>query len=275
MIRTHRWTAVALGVALSAAVAGASEKLKQDLTSTGIVAGAKGRLQLKVKKASEGEFELRLQKLAPNASYEVIVGGVKVATIATKGNGSGRMRFRSRPRSHDLVLGFDPRGEHVEVRGPSGDDVLEAQFPQSGSGGLDPGDVICCIPDDSGPECEDRTPAECATAGGTATTATSCLADPCGSNPPVTADVICCIPDDSGPECEDRTQAECAAEAGVTVQATTCLPDPCTATPPPADTRCCVPDDSGPSCEDRTPAECAAAGGIDIGPGSCTPNPCP
>lgn len=273
MIRTHRWTTVALGVALSAGIAGASEKVKQDLSSTGIVPGARGKLQLKVKHASEGELQIRVQKLSPNVAYEVIVGGVKVATVTTSGNGSGRLKFSSRPHSHDRVLGFDPRGEHVSVRGPSGDDVLEIEFPESGNVGA--GDVICCIPDDSGPECEDRTPAECAAAGGTATTATSCLADPCGSNPPVTAEVICCLPDDSGPECEDRTQAECTAAGGLTVQATTCLPDPCSATPPPAATRCCVPDDSGPSCEDRTPAACAAAGGIDIGPGSCTPNPCP
>jgi hypothetical protein len=44
-------------------------------------------------------------------------------------------------------------------------------------------DVVCCLPDNGGdgvPECEDRTAEECAAAGGTVSTATSCTPDPCG-----------------------------------------------------------------------------------------------
>ena len=36
-------------------------------------------------------------------------------------------------------------------------------------------DVVCCLPDDSGPECEDRTAAQCAAEGGVNLGAGSCL----------------------------------------------------------------------------------------------------
>ena len=51
--------------------------------------------------------------------------------------------------------------------------------------GEDGADVTCCVPGDRGPECEDRTQAECDAQGGTVVTAGSCLPDPCGAtNPP-------------------------------------------------------------------------------------------
>ena len=211
-----------------------------------------------------------------------------MGTLSTKGGGSGSVRFRSRPRGYDLLLGFDPRGQIVTVRSSSGADVLVGSVPGGSSGadvlvGSVPGgstgtpsdNVVCCIPDDRGSECEDRTADECTAQGGTVSTATSCLPNPCADAPPVEADVVCCLPDDSGPECEDRTAAECAAQGGLAVQATSCDPNPCAATPPAdANTRCCLPDDGAAECEDRTPAQCIARGGIDMGPGSCTPNPC-
>jgi hypothetical protein len=84
------------------------------------------------------------------------------------------------------------------------------------------------VPDDSGPECEDRTLAECSAEGGIAIAATSCTPNPC---PPVgpapDADIRCCLPDDSGPECEDRTAAECAAQGGVNIGPGSCIPNPC------------------------------------------------
>lgn len=43
----------------------------------------------------------------------------------------------------------------------------------------EPQDIRCCIPDDSGPECEDRTPAECAARGGVNLGAGSCTPNPC------------------------------------------------------------------------------------------------
>jgi hypothetical protein len=42
------------------------------------------------------------------------------------------------------------------------------------------GDIRCCVPDDGGPKCEDRTPAECAARGGIDLGAGSCTPNPCG-----------------------------------------------------------------------------------------------
>ena len=138
---------------------------------------------------------------------------------------------------------------------------------------------MCCIPDDSGPECEDRTADECAAQGGTVVAgATSCLPNPCDGAPPVGQDIVCCLPDDSGAECEDRTQAECLAGGGVVVNATSCDPNPCAAIPPAdPDVVCCLPDNGGdgtPECEDLTADACVAAGGTVSDATSCTPDPC-
>jgi hypothetical protein len=200
---------------------------------------------------------------------------VLIARLATNGAGNGHVRFRSRPHPKDLLLGFDPRGAVVVVRNAAGQDVLAIRLAANDA--VSDGDIICCIPDDSGPECEDRTADECAAAGGVATTATSCLPNPCaGTPPPTTSDIVCCIPDDSGPDCEDRTADECALEDGVAVETTSCDPNPCASTTPPAndDVQCCLPDDSGPACEDRTPAQCAIEGGSSAGVGVCAPDSC-
>jgi hypothetical protein len=266
---------VALGGTVAVAAQGARFKVDVDLMSTGLDADARGRVKLKVRGSDDGRLDLRVNRLEPDAVYELVVDGVAVGTVETTGGGGGQLRLRSRPRSsRDGFLGFDPRGATLVLRDGSGGDVLAAEFPAGGTIGDD--DVICCIPDDSGPECEDRTPEECADQGGTVSTALSCLPNPCaGTPPPAGGDVVCCIPDDSGPECEDRTADECAAQGGIVVEADSCLTDPCTAIPPvDDDIRCCLPDDGGAECEDRTPAECLAQGGVDLGAGSCTPNPC-
>ena len=252
-------------------------RVKQDLSGTAVDANARGTVKLKLKGTSNGTFEVVVKKLDRDSVYDVIVGGVRVATLATSGGGNGKVRFRSLPRSsRDELLGFDPRGEHVTVRNEDGQDVLEGTLAEDGS--PDDGDIICCIPDDDGEgsvECEDRTPAECSAAGGTATTATSCLPDPCGAVPPAGRDIVCCIPDDSGPECEDRTQAECTAAGGTVVEAASCDPNPCATTPPPTDEIvCCVPDDRGDECEVLTPARCTERNGTASTATSCLPDPC-
>lgn len=252
-----------------------SQVEKQELVATGADPDASGRAKLRVTDLTDGRFEVRVRRLDSNATYEILVDGVRVGDVRTSSGGSGKARFRTRPRSSkDRLLGFDPRGAVVAIRNAAGSDVLAVRLAAPAS---DDGDVICCIPDDSGPECEDRTPAECAAEGGVVSTATSCLPDPCaGVTPPGGGDVVCCIPDDSGPECEDRTSAECAAEGGVVVAATSCSPNPCVGVVPPADTdiQCCLPDDSGAECEDRTPAECVVDGGVNLGAGVCGVDSC-
>jgi hypothetical protein len=253
-----------------------TETERGSLSSTGVDDDARGKVKLKVRNSSDGRLDLQVQKLASSATYDVLVDGVLVGQFTTSAKGSGHVRFRSHPRSSkDVLLGFDPRGALLVVRDDSGHDVLAVALADTGS--VSGGDVICCIPDDRGPECEDRTPAECTAQGGTASPATSCLPNPCaGGPPPAGGDVICCIPDDSGPECEDRTADDCAVQGGIVVQATSCVPNPCGSSVPPAndDIQCCLADDTGPSCEDRTPAACATSGGVNAGAGTCTPNPC-
>jgi hypothetical protein len=266
--------ALALGILMvGSRPAVARERIKHELTPVAD-STASGSARLILRTSDNGRFEVQVRNLDAKATYEILIGGVRVGVLSTTGGGSGRVRFRSRPRGRDLLLGFDPRGQILTVRSAAGADVLVGTVP-AGSTGTSPDNVICCIPDDHGSECEDRTSAECTAQGGTVSAATSCLPNPCADAPPVAVDIVCCLPDDSGPECEDRTAAECAAQGGLAVAATTCTPNPCTATPPAdAEIRCCLPDDSGTECEDRTPAQCIAQGGIDMGAGSCTPNPC-
>jgi len=249
-------------------------KGSSDLTATSADSDARGKLKASTKGA-DGQFEVSASKLDRKASYEVIVSGVKVADFTTSRGGSGKTRLRANPRGKDGLLGFDPRGADVVIRNASGRDVLFGAVPADDSNNA-AGEIICCVPDDGGTECEDRTPAECAAKGGTASTATSCVPNPCeGSTPPAGGEIVCCIPDDSGTVCEDRTTAECVAHGGTVVQATSCNPNPCAATPSTdPDIQCCLPDDGAFECEDRTPAECLAQGGVDMGAGTCTPSPC-
>ena len=113
------------------------------------------------------------------------------------------------------------------MRSTTGDDVLTGTLGDDSPS--DPGDIICCIPDDSGPECEDRTQAECVAQGGTVVEAASCLPEnPCQAAPlPGDADVQCCLPDNSGVECEDRTAAECEAQGGINKGAGMCTLTSC------------------------------------------------
>ena len=269
---------LALATMVATSAIASTETVKLTLLPTGADADALGTGKVKIRnRAGElsGRFELRARRLASNAEYQVTVDGVRIGTLSTSASGNGRARFRTDPRNErDQLLGVDPRGRAVGIADDGGAVVLTAAVA---TGTLDDGDVRCCLPDDSGVECEDRTAAECAAAGGVDLGPGSCLPNPCADAlPPDVADVVCCLPDDSGPECEDRTAAECSAQGGIVVTATSCSPNPCApvAPGPDDDIRCCLPDDSGPECEDRTAAECAAQGGVNIGAGSCLPNPC-
>ena len=250
-------------------------KVKLDLAPTAVApAKASGKVDLKVRNASDARFEVSVRRLAADATYDVLVGGIRVGSITTKKSGTGRIRFASRPRGPWQLLGFDPRGDAVEIRLGS-DDVLTGNVPFDANS--DDSDVACCVADDSGPKCEDRTADECAAEGGVVNAAASCLPNPCeGAEPPPTTDIVCCLPDDSGPHCEDRTQQECLAGNGVVVQASSCDPNPCAAAPTPPDqhVQCCIPAYYNFTCEGLTAAECMAAGGVDKGPGTCSPFPC-
>lgn len=267
-----------LPFASSTALAGSGSGNKADLqlVATGIDPDASGRAKLRVRRADDGRFEVRLKGLEPGAAYQLVFSDIAVSEVIADDKGRARARLRSRPRSStDGLLGFDPRGSILLVRNAAGEDVLAGDVPAGGNG-FDETKIVCCVPDDDGAECEDRTADECLQEGGTVSTATTCLPNPCDTvTAPTDDDVICCLPDDSGPQCEDRTVAECSAGGGLVVAAGSCLDNPCAAVPSvDDDTRCCEPDDGGPGCEDRLPAECLARGGVDIGAGMCSIDSC-
>jgi hypothetical protein len=276
---------VAAGLALLAFVSGASSaaaaghkvKLKQHLTATSADGDARGAAGFALKGA-DGKFDVKAARLARDAGYDVVVGGVKVGELHTGRSGGGRIRFTSNPVKGDRLLGFDPRGHQVSVRDGSGDDVLVGVVPDDT---IDPTATACCLSDEDGEsECEDRTPDACTAAGGTPTQVTSCVPDPCASTPPASV-IVCCLnetdDDESETECEDRSEAECAAEGGMVVQATTCDPNPCAPVPPADRVTCCVPDDDDPAdveCEGITAEACTARGGTPATATSCEPDPC-
>ena len=252
-----------------------SGKISEELTATAAAPGARGRAVVIVR---DSELRLRVaaRGLQRRTTHDVILDHVKIGTLTTSGRGNGRARFRSRP--HDQLLGTDPRGKTIILRRADAADVLIANIP--GPRDPTPGDpsddlIRCCLPDDRGTECEDRTADECAARRGVDMGPGSCLPNPCGSSARA-AGSICCVPEDGGTRCEDRTEADCVAEGGAVVSASSCTPDPCASLPPAEpEIQCCLRDDDGFECEDRTAETCAAQGGIDMGPGTCSPNPCP
>ena len=283
--RTSVRRGLALCVALSAIGAATvvdasnrgSGKVREDLVPTAAApAGARGRAVVRVRN-EKGRLIVIAKDIGRDATFDVILDGVKIGTLQTTGGGNGRARFRTRPRGHDQLLGTDPRGKQLILRSATGSDVLVADLPvpEDPTPG-DDNDIVCCLPDDRREECEDRTPTECAAQGGRDLGRGSCIPNPCDGGPAPGGDVVCCIPDDGPAECEDRTTAECAAAGGIVIGgATSCAGDPCAPVPPAdPDIQCCLPDNSGPECEDRTPEECAAQGGVNMGPGDCNPNPC-
>ena len=184
-----------VGMAAGTSVA-APIVVRQTLRASGDDADARGKAIFKVRgKGSRrsGTLVVTAAKLERRSSLEVTIDGVRIGTLPTSGRGAGHARFRTAPRGDDQLLGIDPRGRTIALVGPGGAAVLAAGLP---SKGLDPGDVRCCVPDDSGPECEDRTVAECAAQGGVNIGAGSCAPNPCGTaTPPVggtaTVEITC------------------------------------------------------------------------------------
>jgi hypothetical protein len=250
----------------------AHDGVRQDFTST--TSSGSGRVRFTLRSDADSRLEIRVHALASDASFDALVGSVRVGTLRTTGGGNGALRFRSRPRGRDLPLGFDPRGALITIRDAQGRDVLVTTVPapSSDSASL----VACCRADDGGSaECEQRSADACTASGGVPAAAAVCLPNPCAATPPEQQSTVCCVPDDSGAACEDRTTADCAVRGWVVVAATSCEPNPCAPiAPAESDIQCCVPHEAGAECEDRAPAQCAAVGGANMGPGTCTPDPC-
>jgi hypothetical protein len=275
------WVALATaGLVLGGALdASAGAHVKQALRATSHAPRARGNAKLTLKTSAKGVFSIAARRLAAATSYDVVVAGVKVGTVETNARGAGHIVFGAPKRGHRALLGFDPRGRSLAVRDHDGNDVLEGDMPDDAT---DPGKVACCLPDDDGVECDDRTPEHCLDDGGTPSSATGCFPDPCAT----TGTAVCCTVDstcgafvDDDPElgCHAGvTAAECAEHHGTLVDATSCEPNPCAPVPPVALVTCCVPedDDEGMECEFRTADHCAAKGGTVNPAPSCDPNPC-
>lgn len=261
-------------------------RVNESLTATAAAPGARGKVKLLIKSSQRAKLKVLASQLAGGRTYDLLVGGVKVGTLATSGGGSGRASFSAAPGGRDALLGFDPRGEQMTVRdAEDGEDVLVGDIPAD-----DPTSVACCLAeadDDGGEaECEDLAADECIAAGGTPQAVDSCLPDPCATTPSGGEALVCCTnathDDESEAECEDvASEAECAALDGTLVQASSCDDDPCNGTAPVDRTACCVPDDDGSGeidCEVLSTDACAARGGIGVGTGTaaatCSGDPC-
>jgi len=269
-----------VGVARNAT---AGVHVAQALTATSHAPNARGRAKLALKSASKGRFRVLARGLAPRASFDLVVGGVKVGTFTTNGHGSGKIMLSTHAKPSEGLLGVDPRGKSIEVRDDNGDDDLEGEMPDEGDSAA--GAFACCASDDGETECEVKTPDECAARGGTTQAGVdSCIPNPCGVTPPGgEGDVVCCFPgsatgafldDESQAECDEVSTKECAAAGGTVVEATSCDPNPCAPVPPSQTTVCCVPDGTETECEILTPDHCSAAHGTPNAATSCESNPC-
>src|SRR5262249_25744190 len=215
--------AMLLGSAVFEARA-ATQSLKMRLVPSGAEPRARGKVLMSLREGANGldaKLEIVVRRLDRRATFEVVLQGVRIGTIATRGNGNGRARFRNRPHHRDQRLGPAPRGGVPPLGKPSGTDILATLLPGRSS---DPDHVQCCVA--GGSRCASLTGEECAAGGGVDRGAGSCLPDPCASpasSPPVT----CCVPDTDGPTCEIDAEPDCAASSGIVVDGGTCTPDPC------------------------------------------------
>ena len=180
----HTWRSFVLGVtvgSLLAAGPAAALVIRQPLGNTGVDADAKGSARLVVKGRGARRHATLIVKaggLADDARFDVTVDGRRIGSLTTSKRGRGRAAFTTRPRAGVQRLDVDPRGRDLGIAGETGA-VLVSRVDDRG---LDPNDVRCCLPDDSGTECEDRTAAECAAAGGTDLGSGSCLPNPCATS---------------------------------------------------------------------------------------------
>src|SRR5262245_6371759 len=286
-VRVAVWAGVLIIAGLLAAGfasnAMAGSHIAQALSATSHAPGAHGRAKLALKTASKGRFRVVARKLAPEASFDLVVGGVKVGSFTTNAAGGGKITLSTHPKPSQGFLGVDPRGKTIEVRDDSGDDDLEGDMP--GDDDSAAGAFACCVPDDDGAECEVGTPGEGRAAGGrTQAGITSRIPNAGATTPPGGGeDVVCCFPgsstgafvdEESETGCDEVTTHECAMGGGTVVKAPSCDSNPCAPVPPPQVTVCCVPDGSETECEILTPDHCSAAHGTPNAATSCESNPC-
>ena len=297
----------------TAAQAKPTVRVAERLSATAAAPAAKGRARLVLKTDQDGRLGIGVRGLAARTAYDVVIGGVRVAALSTNGGGGGRVRFSTKPKGGDELLGVDPRGQTVVIRDAAGNDVLAGTIED---GTDDPTQVACCLPnqddddddddqaiaaehdgeDENGEHddaCADLTPEQCGAEGGTVMTADSCIPNPCDED----EEIVCCLPGDSAAGafidgdhgaddgdgehechvgCEDTTPAACAEAGGTVVAAESCEPNPCAPLPPTDVVACCLTEDGDDDveCEAVSVAVCEALGGQVTDAPSCHADPC-
>src|SRR6266550_1679405 len=278
---------VIAGIGLLGIEAQAGILIKRPLQPTGVDADARGHTIVVINhNGGRGRLMVRGANLAPASTFSIVLGGIRIGGLVTGVRGNGHARFSTRPGRREQTLGTDPRGKHLEIADDQGEDVLDDDIPDDS---VQPDEKACCLPDDGGEECEDRTADDCQAEGGKVADVSSCMPNPCATAPGGDEEVGCCIVRNDEVECEQTTIGECAAESGTKVDS--CNPNPCA----PSSTgvvRCCLPDASGGGsgsgsrsgetetenemeCEQLTAEHCMALHGTSMDAGSCDPNPCP
>lgn len=116
-----------------AATAQAKTFIQFDLTNMGAQTGATASATL-TGRFGRFQFEVEMDGAVPG-DYDLTVNGAVMGTITVGLNGSGQVRFDSRPStdddgddSLDLMLTFDPRGKAIGIS-QGGSAVFEGSFP--------------------------------------------------------------------------------------------------------------------------------------------------
>ena len=117
--------------------------------------------------------------------------------------------------------------------------------------------------DDDGPECEEKSAAECSASGGVNMGAGSCDPNPCAPTPP--GIVTCCVPEDDQGEQEDEDE---------TARSHRRESRPVAFRRADRDEQEGEPEHEPPECERLTTADCTDEGGTVSSAASCEPNPC-
>jgi len=109
--------------------------IEVDLTSTGIIEGAKGEAEYETG-TGEREFSVKIKNV-PAGIYAVEVGGSPegdIEVFENDGDFEGKAKFTDPQEADTLELDFDPSGQVIEIRQTAGEDpqvILEVLFPDA------------------------------------------------------------------------------------------------------------------------------------------------
>jgi len=109
--------------------------IEVDLTSTGIIEGAKGEAEYETG-TGEREFSVKIKDV-PAGIYAVEVGGSPegdIEVFENDGDFEGKAKFTDPQKADTLELDFDPSGQVIEIRQTTGEDpqvILEVLFPDA------------------------------------------------------------------------------------------------------------------------------------------------